>query len=758
MTDVARLAEVGITAVSNWRKRHSDFPSTRGTSGQELFMSDEIGQWLGGRKISKNDLKVGEAPGATYGDRFLRNLPRPGASAPVGGAAKPQPVAEWGQQLWTTLGRSRGSYDMGSYVGLVLGLLYLRARVPDLWQRLIRETDGSAVRDLLVQVELPADPYTPRASLFEAIPRAPEEDRALVETVRALNGVNLSFPGATTPAVAHLADYLLTWFDRVEGAMGGEYFTPNSLVRCMVELVDPGPGDHVYDPFCKSGELLVAAANHMESRGAEADDLSVSGQALSERFWHLTRLNATLHGIKVDLGSRPSGTLRSDAHPGRRFDAVLANPPFNMSDRQGEYGEDDDQRWPYGAPPRHNANFAWLQFVVSKLAPHGRAAVLMPNMTTTVGNAAEAAIRARMVKAGVIACVVALPSQLFRSTGIPMSLWLLRGAGEKASPKILFIDATGLGAMADRTQRVLTEEDLKRILREYHAWRDRRSVGEYKGLAGFARSADHTEIHEHDYVLNPRVYVQPTVAEVRPDRSLRAINELRADLDELRARSLDVRAALDAELAGIVVDQLPADAAHDRWEPVPLGEACDVLAGPGTVDRGERRPSWVPIVLPRNIKHNRIIVDELDAVEPKSASKLSRYRLAAGDIVCTRTGTLGRYGLVQPEQAHWLLGPGCMRLRPTERVDSEYLTYYLNSPVAYAWLMGNATGSAIQYISTKTLGRMPLALPPLSVQREVGTILGALDSEIVIQSQVGGVTQALRDLLLPLLMTGPPDD
>lgn len=752
MTDVARLAEVGVTAVSNWRKRHSDFPSAVRSSGQELFAAGEIAHWLGGRTISKKDLKSGESPGATYGDRFLRNLGTPDAAAPAAeDATKPRSVAEWGQQLWAALDRLRGSgYDVGSYAELVLGLLYLRVREPELWQRLIREPYGDVVQDLLVRAELPVDSYAPRVPLFRTVAQTPKDDRSLVEMVHAINQIDLSGSGDATSAAAHLWDYLLTQFER---AAGRGHFAPNSLVRCMVGLADPRSQDHVYDPFCRSGELLAAAVTHVERSGGDPEGVSVSGQALSEWFWRLTKLNVALHGVDVDLGAGPSSALRDDVHPGRQFDVILANPPFNRSDRAALEGG-DDRRWPYGVPPGHNANFAWLQHVAQKLAPGGRATVLMPNGTTNSENPAEAAIRARMVDAGVVDCVMALPRQLFRSTGIPVSLWILRGAGEKATPEILFVDATGLGAMADRVQRVLADEDLDRIFREYRSWCDGRSAGRYGGTAGFARSVNHAEIHERDYVLNPRVYVEPAVPEVHPERSLEVIKELRADLDDLRVRSLDVRAELDAQLAGIVVGQLPSTAVPETWTQVSLGEACDVLAGPGTVDRGEHQPSWVPVVLPRNIKHNRITDDELDAVAPQTAAKLSRYRLAPGDVVCIRTGELGRNALAEPGQADWLLGPGCMRLRPTDRVDAGYLTYYLGSPVAYDWLLRNETGSAIRNISTKTLGRMPLVLPPLSVQREIGAVLGVLDSEIAVHNQLSATAQALRDLLLPLLITG----
>jgi type I restriction enzyme M protein len=753
MTDIARLAEVGVTAVSNWRKRHSGFPSVRRSSGQEWFAAGEIAQWLSDRKISKQDLKAGESPGATYGDRFLRNLRTTDASMPAAeDTTKPRPVAEWVQPLWVALDKLRGSYDVGFYGELVLGLLYLRVREPELWHRLIREPHGDVMQDLLIRAELPADAYAARVPLFRTVAQAPKGDRSLVEIVHAINQIDLSGSGDATSAAAHLGGYLLTQFGRAAGKRGG-HFTPDSLVRCMVGLADPRSRDHVHDPFCGSGELLAAAVTHVERSGGDPEGMSVSGQASSEWSWRLTKLNVALHGVDVDLGARLSSPLRDDVHPGRRFDVVLANPPFNMRDWAAP-GGDDDQRWYYGVPPRHNANFAWLQHVARKLAPGGRAAVLMSNMTTTSENTAEAAIRARMVNVGVVECVMALPRQLFRSTGIPVSLWILRGAGEKATPEILFVDATGLGAMADRVQRVLTDKDLERIFREYRGWCDGRAAGRYEGTAGFARSVTHAEIHERDDVLNPRVYVEPAVPEAHPERSLEAIKELRADLDDLRARSSDVRSELDAQLAGIVVGQMPSAAVLDTWTKISLGEACDVLAGPGAVDRGKHQPSWVPVVLPRNIKHNRITDDELDAVEPRTASKLSRYRLAPGDVVCTRTGELGRNALAEPEQADWLLGPGCMRLRPTDRVDAGYLTYYLGSPAAYAWLLRNATGSAIRNISTKALARMPLVLPPLSVQREIGAVLGVLDSEIAVHSQLGATAQALQDLLLPLLMAG----
>jgi type I restriction enzyme M protein len=753
LTDIAALAEVGVTAVSNWRKRHPDFPGARRSSGQELFIAGEIAQWLRDRKVPRNRCRAGEGSGSTYGERFLRNLgiADPASTAAVT-TAETGPIVGGEQRLRAAAELLRDHYDAASSAEFMLGLLYLKIAEPELWQGLIREfPEGKASRDLLAQTELPSGPGAPRVPLFRMSALTPMVDGSLVELAHAIDVIDFGSSHGASSIAAQVCDGLLAQIAREMGRQGG-HFTPDSLARCMIELADPRSQDLVYDPFCGSGELLAAAAAHVERSGGKSNGLRISGQARSEWSWRMTKINLALHEVSGKVGIHLSDALREDPFPGMQFDVVLANPPFNVTNWAPESLR--GQNWPYGVPPAGNANFAWLQHVAAKLAPGGRAAVLMPNGASTTRKTAEAAIRARMVDAGVIECVVALPEHLFRATLIPVSLWILRGAGHRGAPEILFIDATGMGAMADRVQRVLTDEDINRIQRELQAWRARQSAGRYEATTGFARSVAPTEIRATDYMLSPPAYVRPAVPPVRPERSLILINELRSELADLQGRSMEVRAMLDAQLAGLAVGPAPEKAPLHGWAMTQLGEACDVLAGPGAVDRGERQQPPTPLVLPRNIKQNRITDVDLDTVDPLTAAKLARYRLAPGDVVCTRTGTLGRYGLVQDEQEDWLLGPGCMRLRPKEQILPSYLTYYLSSPAAYGWLMDNATGSAIRQINTETLNRMPLALPPLSTQREIAAVLGAFDAEIAIHGLIGATTQALRDTLLPLLMAG----
>lgn len=740
MTEVARLSGVKPSAVSNWRRRYADFPSASRSSGQELYAADEIARWLASRKIAKDDLKAGEAPGDTYGDRFLRNLGvRRGIAHNE--PADELPVAQWGRRLLPWAMRLQANSDLGVSAEVILGLLYLRLRQPSSWRRLTEEPHGRSIRALLARLAVKVGPDDHSVRPFRRLASMPEADGVLVELVRAIGSIAFSRPDD----VARLGSYLLAEFERAAGRKGGEHFTPAELARCMVKLADPRAHHSVYDPFCKAGELLSAAAVHVTER----DALSLAGQASNEQSWTLTKLNLALHGINVDLDASPSLALAEDRHANHRFDVVLANPPFNL--RLGaQSDEPDDKRWLYGSPPRDRANFAWLQHVVGKLAPEGRAAVLMPNSATNSEDNAEADIRARMVAAGVIDCVIALPARLFSSTEIPVSLWMLRAPGGAPQDEILFVDATGLGVQSVRGQRILTAADVERIFREYRDWHDRPPSGTPTVTAAFSRAVSLDEIRERRFLLDPLAYVGPGAPEAsRP--LLEAINDLRADLDDLHARSAAIREEGDERLSSYVTQGVPAS-----WRRVSLGDVCAVVPAPGTIDRKNRQQSGIPFVTSRNIRDKRL-VGEFDGVALWFAAKLARYRLEPGDVICTRIGAAVRAGLVLPEQAGWLVGPGCLRLRPGEQVDPGYLTFYLSSPGAIHWLERRGiVGTTIRHISAGRLVQMPLLLPPMSVQREISQVLGALDEELAVQDRISASTRQLRDLWLSRLISAQP--
>jgi type I restriction enzyme M protein len=263
-------------------------------------------------------------------------------------------------------------------------------------------------------------------------------------------------------------------------------------------------------------------------------------------------MNLELHGVVADLAPHPGSALREDLHAGRQFDVIMTNPPFNISGwSNGDPAS--DPRWRYGTPPEGNANFAWLQHVVSCLAPEGRAAVVMANGALSSEHAQDRTIRAAMVEDGVVEALIALPPQLFSSTAVPVTVWLLRCPTAETDGEVLFVDAHALGGMVSRTQRILTQEDVRQITATYGAWRDRWSHGGYEDIRGFSASVTTQEIRAHDYRLTPSTYVGAPIATPKPAETALG---LRRRLDRLRAHAIDVDAMAERQLNRI-----------DAWTP-----------------------------------------------------------------------------------------------------------------------------------------------------------------------------------------------
>ncbi|MGW5626305.1 N-6 DNA methylase [Streptosporangium sandarakinum] len=323
-------------------------------------------------------------------------------------------------------------------------------------------------------------------------------------------------------------EYFLERFASAEGKRAGEFYTPASVVRLIVEILEPYEG-RVYDPCCGSGGMFVQSGKFVTKRRGQdhTHDIAVYGQEANERTWRLAKMNLAIHGMDArGLGDRWADTFADDKLPDLKADFVMANPPFNMSDWARKT---DDRRWRYGVPPQSNANYAWLQHIISKLGERGSAGVVLSNGSMSSKQSGEGEIRAELVKADLVACMVALPGNLFRTTAIPACLWFLTKdktpQGAKALTErrgeVLFIDARNIGTMVDRTERILTDEDLARIADTYHAWRGTKSAKDkgatYENVAGFCYSATLDEIREHDFVLTPGRYVGAAEAEEDPD-------------------------------------------------------------------------------------------------------------------------------------------------------------------------------------------------------------------------------------------------
>ncbi|MEV4273774.1 type I restriction-modification system subunit M [Micromonospora aurantiaca (nom. illeg.)] len=353
-------------------------------------------------------------------------------------------------------------------------------------------------------------------------------------------------------------EYFLERFARAEGKRAGEFYTPSSVVRVLVEVLEPYEG-RVYDPCCGSGGMFVQSKKFVEARAGRdhTHDIAVYGQEANERTWRLAKMNLAIHGMDpIGIGDRWADTFADDKHADRRADFVMANPPFNMSDWARR---ETDPRWRFGTPPQSNANYAWLQHILFKLGDRGSAGVVLANGSMSSKQSGEGEIRRAMVEADVVACMVALPPNLFRTTAIPACLWFLtkdktpQGAKALADRRgeILFIDARALGTMVDRTERVLTDDDIAKIADTYHAWRGTKSAkatGQtYEDVPGFCYSAKRDEVAAHDHVLTPGRYVGAAEAEDDPDaepladRIERLTKELYAHFDDSRRLEAAVR-------------------------------------------------------------------------------------------------------------------------------------------------------------------------------------------------------------------------
>jgi type I restriction enzyme M protein len=560
MAAIARAANVHPAALSRLRHRGQGFPRPQRIGGTDRFWAEEMARFFDGRKIPRNARREGEPAGTTYGERFRRNLgmtdPSPRKPAEASTTTASQGLEETlDAALWEPLMKWGGAVDLAAYEELLLGMLVLRSGDTRRWAELVRATEApqhqSAITDLLDQAFRAQEAANPDLhGVLPHLSRHEWHDQRLAEILRALDRATTggATEGRLWPTVpATVCRFLLDRFATVAGDRSGEFFTPAHLVRLMVVMTAPRPTERIYDPSCGSGEILVGAVGNVEQQVGGGAATSVLGQALSTRSWRLAKMNLAIHGITAALGPRPANPLQQRQQPERPVDVVIANPPFNMSG-WSDGSATDDPRWRYGLPPEHNANFAWLQLPPSVLSNRGRAAVLMANAASDSQNPRERAIRAAMVEDGVVECIVALPPKLFRSTAIPVTLWLLRNPSQKNNSEILFVDATAAGTRTDRAHQVLTDEDTNRIASTYHEWRTLGTSTAYDGVAGFSRSVSLKEIRERNYALNPRAYVVASAVTFDSDRTTETLQRLREELQHLHARALEVDAQVEHQL------------------------------------------------------------------------------------------------------------------------------------------------------------------------------------------------------------------
>ena len=483
------------------------------------------------------------------------------------------------KQIWDAACVLRGNMDASEYKNVVLGLIFLKYisdRFEEKHRELIEEGDGfeedidEYTSEGIFFVpqgarwgDIAAKAHTPEigTAIDEAM-RAIEKDnkrlkdilpknfarpeldkRRLGEVVDLFTNIRMIEHGDEKDILGRTYEYCLSKFAEQEGKLAGEFYTPSCVVRTLVEVLQPYHG-RVYDPCCGSGGMFVQSAKFVESHSGNINDISVYGQDSNPTTWKMAQMNLAIRGIDADLGKFNADTFFNDCHPTLRADFIMANPPFNLSD----WGADklaDDVRWQYGMPPSGNANFAWLQHMIYHLAPNGRIGMVLANGSLSSQSGGEGEIRKNIINADLVDCIVAMPTQLFYTTQIPVSLWFLI-KGKKQPGKTLFIDARKLGTMVSRKNRELTDADIRRIADTYNAFTD----GTLTDQKGFCAVATTEDIAKQDYILTPGRYVgieeQADDGEPFDDKMKRLTGELAGLFEKSHELEQEIREKLGA--------------------------------------------------------------------------------------------------------------------------------------------------------------------------------------------------------------------
>ena len=512
------------------------------------------------------------------------------------------------EKLWAAADKLRGHMDAAEYKHVVLGLVFLKyisdafgelheklaadeladpedrdeytaervfwvpkkARWAHLQASAKQPTIGKLIDDAMVAIE--KDNPSLKGVLAKDYGRASLDKQRLGELLDLIGTIGLGDARSRSQDVlGRVYEYFLGKFASAEGKGGGEFYTPQSVVKLLVEMIEPysagsRKGARIYDPCCGSGGMFVQSEKFVLAHGGRVGDLSIYGQESNNTTWRLCKMNLAIRGIEGNLGPHNADTFHNDLHKDLKADFILANPPFNVSDWGGDRLQ-QDVRWRFGTPPAGNANFAWVQHMVHHLAPGGIAGFVLANGSMSSNQSGEGLVRRQLVEQDLVDCMIALPGQLFYTTQIPVCLWFLArskkngsrspgGAGGGRSfrdrrGQTLFIDARKLGTLVDRIHRELSDEEIARVAGTYHAWRGEKDAGKYEDIAGFCKSATRDEIAGHGHVLTPGRYVGAEAAEEDDEPFDEAMQRLTNTLAAQFAESRQLEKRIRQNLASL---------------------------------------------------------------------------------------------------------------------------------------------------------------------------------------------------------------
>ena len=484
------------------------------------------------------------------------------------------------KEIWEAACILRGNMDAAEYKQVVLGLIFLKY-ISDKFEvryneLMAEEPDFAEDRDeytaysvFFVPVEarwgkIAAAAHTPEIGkiiddamiliekenvrLKGILPKnfaRPELDkRRLGDVVDLFTNIKMKDHGDTRDILGRTYEYCLAMFAEQEGKKGGEFFTPACVVKTLVEFLKPYNG-RVYDPACGSGGMFVQSAKFVENHQGNINNISVYGQDSNPTTWKMAQMNLAIRGIEANLGKYNADTFLNDCHPTLKADFVMANPPFNLT----PWGADqlkDDVRWKYGVPPSGNANFAWLQHMIYHLAPNGKIGMVLANGSLSSQSGGEGEIRKNIINDDLVSCIVAMPSQLFYTTQIPVSLWFL-SRNKKQKGKTCFIDARKMGTMVSRKLRVLTDADIAKLADTFDAYEN----GTLDDVKGFCAVATTAQIAEQDYILTPGRYVGIEEQEDDGEPFAEKMKRLTSELSDLFEKSHELEEEIRKNLKAI---------------------------------------------------------------------------------------------------------------------------------------------------------------------------------------------------------------
>lgn len=483
------------------------------------------------------------------------------------------------QQIWAAADILRGNMDAAEYKHVVLGLIFLKYisdKFEARYQELLADDDDLEDKDAYSEVNVFFVPPSARWSVIseaahqeeigtvidnamraiekenkrlkDILPKNYARDeldkRRLGNVVDLFTNIQMIEHGHSKDILGRAYEYCLAKFAEQEGKRAGEFYTPSCVVRTLVEVLQPFKG-RVYDPCCGSAGMFVQSAEFVRSHSGNIGNLSVYGQDANPTTRKMALMNLAIRGIEADLGTYNADTFYNDLHRTLKADFILANPPFNLSD-WNDGSLNGDPRWKYGLPPSGNANFAWLQHMISHLSPNGKIGMVLANGSLSSQSGGEGEIRKKIIEDDLVEGIIAMPTQLFYTTSIPVSLWFInRNKTQKG--KTLFIDARKTGTMISRKNREMTAEDIAKIAATFGAFDD----GTLEDVKGFCAAVTTDEIAKQDYILTPGRYVGIEEQEDDGEPFEDKMTRLTGELSEMFKRSHELEDEIRKRLGAI---------------------------------------------------------------------------------------------------------------------------------------------------------------------------------------------------------------